>query len=130
MVVSPHNQTPVEGIANISRYLCRQYCPSLYENQGPMAASQIDYWMESIAGTLIRGTSKEKASVIRKLNSQLGSAKFLSGDTVSIVDIIAFCVIGTQDSLKPTANVKEWLKRVLASLPYLSKVPFTSFSLN
>ncbi|XP_064405735.1 aminoacyl tRNA synthase complex-interacting multifunctional protein 2-like isoform X2 [Halichondria panicea] len=129
MVVSPHNQTPVEGLANIARYICRQYCPALYEDQGPMAASQMDNWLEAIIGTLFRGSSKEKASVIRKLNSHVGSSSFLGGDRVSIADIISYSVLASLDGVKPTSNVKKWLKRVENSFPCLKIIPFTSFKL-
>lgn len=129
MVISPHNQTPVEGVANIARYICRQYCPALYEDLGPMAASQIDSWLESVTGPMARGSSKEKASVMRKLNSHLGSSKFLAGDHLSVGDIVSYCVLANLDGVKPANNVKEWLKRLKGSFPYLNIVPFTSFPL-
>ena len=129
MVVSSHNQTPVEGIANIARYFCRQYCPDFYEDLGPIASSQIDSWLELVCGTLIRGTSKEKASVMRKLNSQLGSSSYLVGEFLSIADIVSYSVICSLHGVKPTANVKQWLKRLQSSESCLGVIPFTCFDL-
>ena len=130
MVVSPHNQTPVEGLANIARYICREYCPGLYEDQGPLAASQIDSWLESVTGTLIRGSSKEKTSVMKKLNAQLGSSRFIAGNVPSISDIVAYCVVSNLDGVKPGNNVKDWVKRLRSSFPFVNMVPFTSFQLS
>lgn len=129
MVVSPHNQTPIEGVVNIGRYICRQYCPALYEDQGPMAASQVDYWLDTVTRVLLRGSSKEKASVVRKLNSHLGSSSFLGGDMVSIGDIVSYIVLANLEGVKPTSNVKQWLKRIEKSFPSVTMVPFTSFKL-
>ncbi len=129
MVVSPHNQTPVQEVANIARYLCRQYCPALYEDQGPMTASQIDSWLDTVTGVLLRGSSKEKTPVIRKLNSHLGSSNFLGGDIVSIADIVSYVLFANLEGVKPTSNLKQWLKRIEKSFPFVTIVPFTSFKL-
>lgn len=127
MVVSPHNQTPVEGIANIARYLCREFCSNLYEGLGAEEALKIDSWLDSVAGTLLYGSSKEKASVMRRLNSQLGSSGYLVGDCVTLADIIAFAIVGSEPGLKPTANVKQWLKRCQAH-PEFAGLPCSRLS--
>lgn len=123
MVVSPHNQTPVEGVANIARYLCREFCPSLYEGLGIEAASQVDSWIDTVSRNLSTGTSKEKASAMRRLNSQLGSAKYLVGEGVTLADIIVYSTLCGQDGLKPTANVKQWIKRLQLAVPALACIP-------
>ena len=114
MVVSPHNQTPVEGSANISRYVCREFCPELYEGLGLEEALKIDSWLDLASGMLLYGSSKEKASVMRRLNSHLGSASYLVGDSVTLADIVAYVTICSEPGLKPTANVKQWMKRCQA----------------
>lgn len=117
MVVSPHNQTPVTGQANISRYLCREYFPALYEESsgGLEAAAQMDSWMDAMSTTLQRGGSKEKASIVRRMNSHLGSSSFLAGtDGPALADFVVFTVLSEQQGLKIPANVKQWLKRVRA----------------
>ena len=112
MIVSPHNQTPVEGIANISRYLCREFCPDLYEGRGPEQALLVDSWLDSVAGSFLFGSSKEKTSVMRRLNSHLGSNVFLAGAEMTLADIVAYSVLGgSTDDQKLTGNVKTWLNR-------------------
>lgn len=125
MLVSPHGQTPVEGVANIGRYLCREYFPALYEEGpgGAESAGLMDSWLDSISTTLQRGSAKEKASVLRRLNAQLGSAQFLTGDEPSLADIVGFCVLSEQAGLKLPSNVKNWLKRVQLSVAGLNSVP-------
>lgn len=126
MLVSPHNQTPVEGVANIGRYLCREYFPALYEGSpgGADSAGLIDSWLDSVSTTLRTGSAKEKASVLRRLNAQLGgSAHFLAGEQPSLADIIGFCGVSEQEGLKLPGNVKSWMKRVQQSVPGLNSVP-------
>ena len=123
MVVSPHNQTPVEGVANIARYLCREFCPNLYEGLGPETASQVDSWLDTVTRSLSNGTSKEKTSVLRRLNSHLGSASYLVGEGVTLADIVVYSAMCSQDGLKPTANVKRWMKRLQLAVPALACIP-------
>lgn len=125
MMVSPHSQTPVEGIANISRYICREYFPALYEEGqgGAESASLVDSWLDLMTTALQRGSSKEKASVLRRLNGQLGSSQFLVGGQPSVADIIGFCAICEQPGMKLPGNVKPWLQRVQRSFPGLAGVP-------
>jgi aminoacyl tRNA synthase complex-interacting multifunctional protein 2 len=126
MMVSPQSQTPVEGVANISRYLCREYYPALYDEEGrggAESASLIDSWLDLVSTTFQRGSAKEKASILRKLNAQLGSAQFLVGDQLSVADIVGFCAVCEQPGLKPPGNVKSWLQRVQRSVPGLATVP-------
>ena len=124
-MVSPHNQTPVEGMANIARYLCREYIPILYEETkgGAEIAAQIDSWLDAISTTLLKGGTKEKISVVRRLNSQLGSTNYLVGSDPTLADIVAYTAMCMQPGMKLGGNVKEWLKRVRVAVPGLSAVP-------
>lgn len=128
MVVSPHNQTPVEGIANILRYICREFSLELYEGNGLETAAKIDSWLDMITGTLVHGGAKEKASVMRRLNSHLGSASFLAGGKLSLADIVGYVVVCHGGGLKPTANVKQWLRRCRDQLPELAAIPCNCLS--
>lgn len=110
MVVSAHNQTPVRGIANISRYLCRLFCPDLYEGNGYEQAALVDSWLDAVTGTYIFGSSKEKLSVLRRFNSHLGSCQFLAGNGATLADLVAYPIIcGGSGSQKLTDNVKKWI---------------------
>lgn len=119
-------------MANICRYLCREYFPALYEEVGggkensssAELASAMDSWMDSLSSVLSRGTGKEKASVLRRLNAQLGSSKFLVvGEQLTVADIVGFCEVCGQPDLKLPSNVKLWMKRVQCSVPSLCTVP-------
>lgn len=125
MVVSPHNQTPVEGLANILRYLTREFCPSLYEGQGPQRASEIDSWVDTVTNVLLGGrcSAKEKASVARRMNSRLGGNGYLVGDQLSLADIIGYWAVCGQGAIKLTNNLKEWLFRVYEAVPSLGTFP-------
>lgn len=125
MLVSPHSQTPVEGMANIGRYLCREYFSALYEEGrgGDESAAIMDSWLDVTSTTLQRGSVKEKASVVRRFNSQLGSSQFLAGDQPSLADIVGYCAVCKQPGLKLPGNVKNWLKRACVSVYGLSTVP-------
>ena len=126
--MAPHQQTPVQGVANLGRYLCREYFPGLYEGEGQggsdaESAALVDSWLDAFSTTLRRGSAKEKASVLRKLNAQLGSARFLTGDSPSLADIVGVCAVCEQPDLKLPGNVKSWLKRGMESIPGLHSVP-------
>ncbi len=123
MVVSPHNQTPVIGIASVARFLCREYRPDLYESLGSLEQSaQIDSWLDALTGSLLHGGSKEKTSVMRRLNSHLGSSPFLAGDRVSLADIVGYAVVCNDSEQKVSGNVKLWLRRC-QKIPEFSSVP-------
>lgn len=116
----------MEGVANISRYLCREYFPALYDEEGPggaESASQADSWLDLFGASLERGSAKEKSAVLRRLNSQLGSAQYLVGTQVSVADMVGFCAVSGQTGLKLPGNVKQWLKRLQMTVPGLKCVP-------
>jgi hypothetical protein len=123
MVVSPHNQTPVRGIANIARYVCRLFCPELYEGQGHQQSALVDSWLDAVTGMYIFGSSKEKLSVLRRLNSHLGSCQFLAGDDVTLADVVAYAIIcGGPGGQKLTDNVRKWIN-CCQSRPEFQGVP-------
>ena len=73
------------------------------------------------------GSSKEKSSVMRHLNSQLGSTPFLAGGEVTLADIVAYPTLGDGlGMLKVTENVKSWMKRCRA-LPEFEGCPVIDF---
>ena len=121
MIVSPHNQTPVQGITNILRYLCRQFSPDLYEGRGLRDSGLIDSWLDSFAG--FQGwNSKEKSRVTKQLNSQLGFSQFLVGDKLSLADIVGYGVVYNDSVFQSTENIVLWLKRC-QQLPAFASIP-------
>lgn len=125
MMVSPHNQTPVQGLANVLRYLIREYCPSLYEGQGAERASEIDSWLDTVTNVLLgsRSSAKEKASVAKKMNSRLGANGYLVGDQLSLADLLGYWAVCGQGAIKLTNNIRDWLTRVYTDVPSLGTFP-------
>lgn len=121
MIVSPHNQTPVQGITNILRYLCRQFSPDLYEGRGIDVASLIDSWLDCFAG-FQHWNTKEKSRVTKQLNAQLGFTPFLVGDKLSLADIVGFGVVSNDSVFRSTENIMLWLKRC-QQLPAFAAIP-------
>ena len=122
MVFTPNKQVPISGIANICRFLSRQFCPEIYESLEPVQSSQADTWLDTLSLSYIHGNSKEKGSVLRQLNSALGSKEFLIGPSLTLGDVVVYCVLGNEKNLKIANNVKKWMKRC-HSVPELVTVP-------
>lgn len=119
---SAGSQTPLRGEQNISRYLCRVFLPHLYEGRGPVIASQVDNAIDKFALVLSEGSShssKEKASSLRNMNSQLGRSDFLVGSSLTLADVLVFYELSSSSSPAVGDNVKKWQKR-LSSIPALS----------
>lgn len=111
MMCSPGKQVPISGISNICRYLSRQYCAEIYESLPPAISSQSDTWLDLFSLLYLYGNAKEKGSVIRQMNSALGSKGFLTGDAPTLADIVLYGIIGTEKGVKVTGNVKKWMVR-------------------
>lgn len=125
MMVSPHNQTPVQGLANVMRYLAREFCPSIYEGQGPQRASEIDSWVDTVTTVLLgeKSSSKEKASVARKLNARVGGNAYLVGEQLTLADLIGYWAVCGQGKVKVNQNIGDWLTRVYVDVPSLGMLP-------
>lgn len=126
MIVSPHDQVPIEGMANIARCICRMFCPDLYEDRGPEAASMIDSWLDRFYHTFLNGNAKERASVVRNLNASIASNTWLVGDQFSLADLLLYCVIVNNSSgLKLLGtNVQKWMKNC-SQHPLLANIPMS-----
>lgn len=109
MMVDPKNQTPIEGEASIARYLSRLLNPS-YDSSDPVTATVIDTWLDT-AQQLLNGNNKEKAAVVRSLNSQLGKNTWLVGTSLSLADIVMWSALHqSQQASSAQGNVKKWLQ--------------------
>lgn len=121
MIVSPHNQTPVQGVTNILRYLCRQLSLDLYEGHAIDRAGVIDSWLDCFASFQC-WSSKDKGRIAKQLNAQLGFTPFLVGDNLSLADVIGFAVVASDSTLQSTENIKLWLKRC-QQMPAFATIP-------
>ncbi|CAH1794352.1 unnamed protein product [Owenia fusiformis] len=110
MMVSANTQSPVHGEANIARYMAR-LLNQLYENLDITMVTEIDNWIEQSNKQLINGSSKEKAAMMRSLNSHLGRSDWLVGSDVSLADICVWAALQqTKQGDSAPSNVKKWLK--------------------
>lgn len=124
MMVSA-NQVPVVGMANILRLLARLFAQELYEGRGPVAAAQVDTWLDAATQQVLNGNSKERAAFLRQLNARLGSANWLTGDTLSLADLFVFLALCQMSEVKAPGNVQKWAEQCthappLCSLPGIS----------
>ena len=123
MMVAPHDQVPIEGMGNIARYICREFCSDLYEDLGPEKASIIDCWIDRFYQALLFGNAKEKASVIKNFNASIASNPWVVGDQFSLADIVCYCVLCESSSgLKLANNIQRWLKNCMGN-PLLANLP-------
>lgn len=106
MKFSVQNMCPIEGEANVARFLFRLLSP--YPSE-PALATLIDSWVDTAFLQLAEGSTKERATVLRALNSSLGQEPWLAGPELSLADIACYCCVRQTCSSTP-ANVQRWLK--------------------
>ncbi len=108
MKFNTQSMCPIEGEANIARFLFRLLGA---EPQDPVAATLMDCWIDTAVFQLAEGGSKERAAVLRSLNSALGRSPWLLGQEFSLADIVcACCVLRAGQTTSAPANVQHWLK--------------------
>ncbi|XP_075035761.1 aminoacyl tRNA synthase complex-interacting multifunctional protein 2 [Mixophyes fleayi] len=107
MKFSIQNMCPIEGEGNIARFLF-----SLLGNAfNAVTATLIDSWVDTAIFQLREGSNKERAAVLRAMNSALGKSPWLVGTEVTIADIVSWCAIqqsGSSTAIPP--NVQKWMK--------------------
>ncbi|XP_020491871.1 aminoacyl tRNA synthase complex-interacting multifunctional protein 2 isoform X1 [Labrus bergylta] len=108
MKFSVQNMCPIEGEANIARFLFKLMAP--YPSD-PAQATLIDNWVDMAFFQLAEGSSKERAAVLRALNSALGRNPWLTGSELSLADVACYCCVLQSGSVSSApANVQRWIK--------------------
>ncbi|XP_077415189.1 aminoacyl tRNA synthase complex-interacting multifunctional protein 2 [Vanacampus margaritifer] len=108
MKFSVQNMCPIEGEANVARFLFKLLAP--YPSDA-VSATLVDSWVDTAFFQLAEGGAKERAAVLRALNSALGRAPWLAGRDVSLADVACYCCLllaGPASSVP--ANVQRWLE--------------------
>ena len=109
-MVSPSEQTPIQGEANIARFLARLLRPP-YDDTDIIRATEIDNLVD-LAYPLTKGNNKERAAVLRTLNAKLGKSAWLVGDEITLADIVLWgAIMQTGQFEGAPGNVKKWLDR-------------------
>ncbi|XP_067333700.1 aminoacyl tRNA synthase complex-interacting multifunctional protein 2 isoform X2 [Channa argus] len=108
MKFSVQNMCPIEGEANVARFLFKLLAP--YPSD-PALATLVDSWVDTAFFQLVECSAKERAAVLRALNSALGRSPWLVGPEFSLADIACYCCV-MQSGLASSAptNVQRWLK--------------------
>ncbi|KAM9305861.1 aminoacyl tRNA synthase complex-interacting multifunctional protein 2 [Gastrophryne carolinensis] len=107
MKFSIQNMCPIEGEGNIARFLFSLLGYSF----NAVTATLIDSWVDTALFQLREGSSKEKAVVLRALNSTLGNSSWLAGNELTVADIVSWCAIHQSgNSTAIPANVQKWMK--------------------
>ncbi|XP_064843050.1 aminoacyl tRNA synthase complex-interacting multifunctional protein 2 isoform X1 [Oncorhynchus masou masou] len=108
MKFSIQNMCPIEGEANVARFLFRLVAP--YPSD-PALATLVDSWVDTAFFQLAEGSAKERSAVLRALNGALGRDPWLAGPELSLADIACYCcVLQTGPAASSPANVQRWLK--------------------
>ncbi|XP_044037653.1 aminoacyl tRNA synthase complex-interacting multifunctional protein 2 isoform X2 [Siniperca chuatsi] len=108
MKFSVQNMCPIEGEANVARFLYKLLAP--YPSD-PAPATLVDSWVDIAFFQLAEGSAKERATVLRALNSTLGRNPWLAGPEFSLADIACYCCVLESGSVSsaPT-HVQRWIK--------------------
>ncbi|XP_075383641.1 aminoacyl tRNA synthase complex-interacting multifunctional protein 2 isoform X1 [Tenrec ecaudatus] len=108
MKFSVQTMCPIEGEGNIARFLF-----SLFgHEQDAVHLTLIDGWVDMAILQLKEGSSKEKAAVLRSMNSALGKSPWLAGNELTVADVVLWSVLQQTGGASATApaNVQRWLK--------------------
>ncbi|XP_043832020.1 aminoacyl tRNA synthase complex-interacting multifunctional protein 2 isoform X1 [Dromiciops gliroides] len=107
MKFSIQTMCPIEGEGNIARFLF-----SLFgQSHNAVSLTLIDSWIDMALFQLKEGSSKEKAAVLRSMNSALGRSPWLVGNELTAADIVAWCALQQSGSANSVpANVQKWMK--------------------
>ncbi|XP_068606239.1 aminoacyl tRNA synthase complex-interacting multifunctional protein 2 isoform X2 [Brachionichthys hirsutus] len=107
MKFSVRNMCPVEGEANVARFLFKLLAP--YPSD-PAAATLVDSWVDVAFFQLAEGSTKERSVVLRSLNSALGQRPWLAGPEFSLADITCYCCVHQSAmAAAAPANVQRWI---------------------
>ncbi|XP_057672931.1 aminoacyl tRNA synthase complex-interacting multifunctional protein 2 isoform X2 [Corythoichthys intestinalis] len=108
MKFNVQNMCPVEGEANVARFLFKLLAP--YPSD-VASATLVDNWVDAAFFQLAEGGTKERAVVLRALNSTLGRGPWLVGREVSLADVACYCcLLLTGAASSAPANVQRWLQ--------------------
>jgi len=108
MKFSVQNMCPIEGEANVARFLYRLLSP--YPSD-PALATLVDSWVDTAFFQLSEGSAKERAAVLRTLNGTLGRESWLAGPDLTLADVALYCCVRqTGPAASTPANVQKWLK--------------------
>lgn len=108
MKFSVQRMCPVEGDGNIARFLFSL----LGGRHDAVTATLMDSWVDAAVLQLREGGSKERAAVLRSMDSALGRSPWLVGSELTVADVVLWSVLQQTGgcSAPAPANVQKWLR--------------------
>ena len=120
MKFSVRNMCPIEGEANVARFLFRLLSP---DPSVAGLATLVDSWVDTAFFQLAEGGAKEQAAALHSLNATLARQPWLTGPEHSLADIACYCCVvrsGAAAAALPT-HVQRWIK-ACENLDHFSRV--------
>ncbi|CAL8305658.1 unnamed protein product [Merluccius merluccius] len=118
MKFSVRSMCPIEGEANVARFLFRLLSP---DPTDAALATLVDSWVDTAFFQLAEGGAKERAAALRSLNGALGRHSWLAGPELSLADIACYCcAVHSGAAGAAPANVQRWMK-ACENLGYFSR---------
>ncbi|KAL8175513.1 UNVERIFIED_CONTAM: hypothetical protein K2H54_026958 [Gekko kuhli] len=123
MKFSIQTMCPIEGEGNIARFLFSL----LGQKHNAVIATLIDSWVDTAIFQLKEGSNKERAAVLRSMNTALGKTSWLVGSELTVADVVTWCALRQTESTNavPT-NVQKWLKCCENLAPFQSALKLLS----
>lgn len=118
MKFSVPSMCPIEGEANVARFLYRLLSP---EPSDAAAATLVDDWVDTAFFQLgAEGSAKGQAAALRSLNAALGRHPWLTGPELTLADVACYCCAVQSGVAAAPANVQRWMK-ACENLGYFSR---------
>ncbi|XP_062915449.1 aminoacyl tRNA synthase complex-interacting multifunctional protein 2 [Mobula hypostoma] len=106
MKFSVQSMCCIEGEGNVARFLFAL----LGHDYDAVTSTQIDSWVDIAIFQLRNGSSKEKAAVLRYMNSALDKSPWVVGTDLTLADVLLYCALLEIGFAGIPANVQRWVK--------------------
>ena len=123
MVASAATHIPIEGDANIAKYICRSCCGAQFYPDDLMTSITVDSTLE--AANKLDGRKRNDNLVLKPLNAGMGKSEFVCGATETVADFVLYAAI-TGKKVAAPSNLKKWAKK-MASEPVYDTDAFTTY---
>ncbi|XP_078414998.1 aminoacyl tRNA synthase complex-interacting multifunctional protein 2 isoform X1 [Cetorhinus maximus] len=106
MKFSIQSMCSIEGEGNVARFLFAL----LGRGYDAVTSTLIDNWVDVAIFQLKKGSTKEKAAVLRSLNAALSKNPWVVGVDLTLADVVLYCALKQAEITSFPANVQRWVK--------------------
>jgi len=107
-IVDPIHERALLGETTLARYITN-YLPDVGLTNDPITDTHMDHLIDTLYNTITTGNSKDKAGAVRHLNTVLGSAAWILGARLSLVDILVWSALSNTDiNITSHTNIQRW----------------------